>query len=100
MRPAACSGNSRAFSVAIASAAITPSSVGLPAASARSNACRLESPIAALGKRLAEFLAGRLGHLGDQGVDVLRVSRAAARPILEGAPAQPMSPELKGFVNG
>ena len=29
-----------------------------------------------------------------------RVSRAAARPILEGAHAQPISPELKGFVDG
>lgn len=29
-----------------------------------------------------------------------RVSRAAARPILEGAAAQPVSPELKGFVDG
>jgi len=29
-----------------------------------------------------------------------RVSRAAARPILEGTPALPQSPELKGFVDG
>lgn len=29
-----------------------------------------------------------------------RVSRAAARPILEGTVAQPVSPELKGFVDG
>ncbi|RZA13032.1 MAG: phage major capsid protein, partial [Lysobacteraceae bacterium] len=28
-----------------------------------------------------------------------RVSRAAARPILEGTAAQPQSPELKGFVD-
>ncbi len=39
------------------------------------------------------------GDVDDVKVRLDRVSRAAARPILESAPAQPQSPELKGFVD-